>query len=160
MTITISGSGPITGVTSLPVKSLPFLVGQVCTFAMTTVPSGFLKCNGAAISRTTYATLFATIGTTYGVGDGSTTFNVPETRGEFIRNLDDGRAIDSGRVIGTAQADAFKSHTHTGSPSLFTNPAGTGGGSASGGSTNSGATGGTETRPRNIAFLSCIFTGV
>jgi microcystin-dependent protein len=67
-------------------------------------PAGYLKCNGAAVSRSAYADLFAAIGTTYGAGDGSTTFNVPETRGEFLRCLADGRAVDTGRVRGSAQA--------------------------------------------------------
>ena len=53
------------------------IVGEVRMFAGQNVPSGWLKCNGAAVSRTTYATLFGEIGTRYGVGDGSTTFNVP-----------------------------------------------------------------------------------
>src|SRR5262245_20388174 len=71
--------------------------GTVVYHAKNAPPSGFVKCNGAAISRTTYALLFAEIGTTFGVGDGSTTFNVPEIRGEFIRGWDDSRGVDSGR---------------------------------------------------------------
>jgi phage-related tail fiber protein len=51
---------------------------------------------------------------TYGSGDGFTTFNVPDLRGVFVRGLDDGRGIDSGRAIGTYQADDLKSHGHTG----------------------------------------------
>ena len=53
------------------------LTGMVMAFAGTTAPSGWLKCDGSAISRTTYAALFNVIGTTYGAGDGSTTFNLP-----------------------------------------------------------------------------------
>lgn len=53
------------------------LTGMIFAFAGNTIPSGYLACNGAAISRTTYADLFAVIGTTYGSGDGSTTFNLP-----------------------------------------------------------------------------------
>ena len=87
--------------------------GQVAHFAMSTPPTGWLKANGAVVSRTTYATLFAAIGTTFGVGDGSTTFKLPDMRGEFIRGWDDSRGVDAGRGFGTAQADAFKSHTHT-----------------------------------------------
>jgi phage-related tail fiber protein len=59
--------------------------GAVRAFAMSTAPDGWLKCNGAAISRTTYSKLFGVIGTTWGSGDGSTTFNLPDLRGEFIR---------------------------------------------------------------------------
>jgi len=77
--------------------------GAVIFVAKGTAPSGYLKANGAAVSRTAYAALFAAIGTTFGVGDGATTFNLPDFRGEFLRGLDDGRGIDSGRTIGTSQ---------------------------------------------------------
>ena len=70
--------------------------GAVIFVAMDTAPSGYLKANGDAISRTTYADLFTAIGTTFGVGDGSTTFNLPDMRGEFARRWDDGRGVDSG----------------------------------------------------------------
>jgi microcystin-dependent protein len=90
-------------------------VGASILWNGTSAPAGYLKENGAAISRTTYAALFAVIGTTYGAGDGSTTFNVPESRGEFIRGLDDGRGVDSGRGIATAQAELIGPHTHPGS---------------------------------------------
>lgn len=88
-------------------------VSGVMHFARNTAPTGWLKANGAAISRTTYAALFAIIGTTYGVGNGTTTFNVPDLRGEFIRGWDDGRGIDAGRNLGALQADDFKAHNHT-----------------------------------------------
>lgn len=52
-------------------------IGGIIAFGGTTPPAGYLLCNGAAISRTTYAALFSVIGTTYGAGDGSTTFNIP-----------------------------------------------------------------------------------
>jgi len=77
--------------------------GAVAFFAMSTAPAGYLKANGAAVSRTAYATLFAKIGTTFGVGDGITTFTLPDFRGEFLRGYDDGRGVDSGRGIGTSQ---------------------------------------------------------
>ena len=89
----------------------------VAHFACSTAPSGWLKANGAAISRTTYANLFAAIGTTFGVGDGSTTFNVPDLRGEFVRGWDDGRGVDTGRAIGTAQSSQNLSHSHGGATS-------------------------------------------
>jgi phage-related tail fiber protein len=73
-------------------------------FAMPIPPVGWLKANGAAVSRTAYAKLFTVIGTTFGAGNGSTTFNLPDLRGEFLRGWDDGRGVDSGRSIGTAQA--------------------------------------------------------
>lgn len=86
--------------------------GEVRAFARTDAPAGWLKCNGAAVSRATYAGLFAVIGTTFGNGNGTTTFNLPDLRGEFIRGLDDGRGVDAGRDLGTAQAQQLLQHTH------------------------------------------------
>jgi len=86
--------------------------GSVTAFAGSSVPAGWLECDGSAVSRTTYAALFAAVGTTYGAGDGSTTFNLPQLRGEFIRGWDNGRGIDSGRARGSAQLDAFQGHEH------------------------------------------------
>lgn len=57
------------------------LTGSVTMYAGTGLPTGWLRCNGAAVSRTTYAALFTAIGTTYGAGDGSTTFNLPDLNG-------------------------------------------------------------------------------
>lgn len=87
------------------------LVGEVAFFARSTPPSGWLKANGAAVSRTTYAALFDAIGTTFGDGDGHTTFNLPDLRGEFLRGLDDGRNVDGGRRLGTTQGDAIRNIT-------------------------------------------------
>ena len=90
----------------------------------------------------------------------NTTFNVPDLRGEFIRGFDDGRAVDVSRVLGSTQADEFKSHIHT---SFATAADQFGSGGITGGSTNgidgssgTSATGGAETRPRNVALLYCI----
>jgi len=140
------------------------LVGFVLPFPTNSVPTGFLRCNGAAISRSVYSTLFAAIGTLYGIGDGSTTFNLPDLRGEFIRGFDDGRGVDLGRGIGTTQADEFESHNHSTSTITRTIFDSTGGSSGYGQDTPSGTgqdvnsnfTGGTETRPRNVAMLYCI----
>lgn len=85
--------------------------GAVLGFAMAAAPTGWLKCNGAAVSRTTYAKLFAAIGTTFGAGNGSATFNLPDLRGEFIRGFDDGRGVDPGRALGSAQGDAIRNIT-------------------------------------------------
>ncbi len=85
--------------------------GTVIHFAGQTAPAGWLKANGAAVSRTAYAALFAAIGTTYGAGDGRSTFNLPDLRGEFIRGWDDGRGIDRGRALGSAQGDAIRNIT-------------------------------------------------
>ena len=87
------------------------LVGEVAFFARQSPPSGWLKANGAAVSRTTYADLFAAIGTTFGAGDGRTTFNLPDLRGEFVRGLDDGRNVDGGRRLGAVQGDAIRNIT-------------------------------------------------
>lgn len=80
--------------------------GQVNYFARNTAPSGWLVCNGQAVSRSTYSDLFAAIGTTFGAGNGSTTFNLPDLRGEFIRGWDNGRNIDTGRAFGSSQASS------------------------------------------------------
>ncbi len=94
-------------------QALVIPTGVVNWFAMSTEPTGWLKCNGNAVSRSTYANLFTAIGTTFGAGDGSTTFNLPDLRGEFVRGWDDGRGIDSGRDIGSSQLDAFQGHNRT-----------------------------------------------
>jgi microcystin-dependent protein len=78
--------------------------GAVMAFARNTPPAGWLECNGATISRTTYAALFASIGTTFGVGDGTNTFVLPDLRGEFTRGWDNGRGIDASRQFGSNQA--------------------------------------------------------
>jgi len=125
---------------------------------MIAAPAGYLKADGTAVSRATYAALFAAIGTTFGVGDGATTFNLPDLRGEFVRGWDDARGVDVDRVFGSAQADELKAHTHT---QIYYRGGQT---DSAGGSTDAdtlrttdtGSTGGDETRPRNIALLACI----
>jgi microcystin-dependent protein len=92
------------------------LTGAVLAYAGATAPDGFLLCDGTAVSRATYAALYAIIGTIYGAGDGSSTFNLPDIRGYFIRGLNttSGSApIDFGRALGNKQDDALKTHTHT-----------------------------------------------
>lgn len=120
---TVDANGILREGTSTPSGKLSVvqenLTGAVCAFARTTPPPGWLKANGAAVSRTTYAALFNEIGTTFGAGDGSTTFNLPDLRGEFVRGWDDGRGIDSGRAFGTLQTDDLKSHTHTASAASY-----------------------------------------
>ena len=86
--------------------------GTIIYSARSTAPTGYIKANGAAISRSTFSVLFAAIGTQYGVGDGSTTFNVPDLRGEFIRGWSDGHTVDSGRTLGSAQGSQNVSHNH------------------------------------------------
>lgn len=218
--------------------------GSVAYVAMSSAPTGFLKANGALVSRSTYAALFAALiktsavsisvaspgvitwaahgrsanepvkftttgalptglvaGTTYyvvgssittntftvsatpggtaintsgtqsgthtavsapyGDGDGSTTFNVPDLRGEFIRGWDDGRSVDTNRAFGSSQADDFKSHTHSlyGGEAGSFQQGGAYGASSSSNLTIRGSTvaaGGTETRPRNVSMLAVI----
>ena len=157
--------------------------GEVAYFARTSAPTGWLKCNGAEVSRTAYADLFAIVGTAFGAGDGVATFRVPDLRGEFLRGMDDGRGIDPGRALGSLQFSANLSHSHSGSTNSAgahthgyswedTDPgSGLAGGSqyrdrtrsgftASSGSHSHGFTtnsaGGSESRPRNIALLACI----
>lgn len=148
--------------------------GAVFFFAANAAPTGYLECNGSAVSRTTYADLFSAIGTTFGSGDGSTTFNLPDLRGKFLRGWDHGAGVDSGRSFGSAQADAFQSHRH----GSTINVGGTAGSPFTGfvlgntsasqslpgtgvtGPTTDGAYGtpsvDTETRPKNVALLPCI----
>ena len=92
--------------------------GAVFCIAVASVPSGYLECNGAAVNRTTYAALFAVIGTQYGSGNGSSTFNIPDLRGEFIRGFDNGKGTDSGRSIASSQSDQNKQHNHSASGSV------------------------------------------
>ena len=140
-------------------------VSTIISIASPNIPTGWLKCNGEAISRTEYLELFESIGTIYGSGDGSTTFNLPDLRGEFIRGWDDGKGTDTGREMGSKQLDEFKSHKHEylrnphssgegvhayrgiGDPYLLNRPTG-----------DTLNTGGSETRPRNIALNYIIKT--
>jgi microcystin-dependent protein len=157
--------------------------GAVTFFARSSAPAGWLKANGATISRTTYTALFNAIGTTFGAGDGSTTFSLPDLRGEFLRGWDDGRGVDGGRAFGNAQTDQNASHTHTGSTSttgshthaqhlntlVNANHAGLYGSGTFGSqgystdaagdhshSLTINSSGGNESRPRNVSLLACI----
>ena len=160
--------------------NLGYLVpaGFVMAYAHETIPSGWLECNGAAISRTTYADLFGAIGTHYGTGNGSSTFNIPDLRGQFIRGWDHGAGTDPdaasrtnrgdgnvGDNVGTKQDDKTQSHSHTYTDPTIGNYKGLvydGSGdtqeylTSDGGTT--GATGGNETRPKNIQMPWCIKT--
>jgi microcystin-dependent protein len=150
--------------------TIPFVdngvpAGQLAAFARNTAPTGWLKANGALVSRTTYAALFAAIGTTFGAGDGSTTFALPDARGEFLRGWDDGRGIDASRAFGSAQLDALQEHVHT--TTLLLNsitPSGSGSYALVGNGlwktggvdTSTARRDAAETRSRNVAALICI----
>lgn len=155
----------ISGVSGVP-------SGVVSPFGGPTAPAGWLECNGAAVSRTTYAALFAAVGTTHGAGDGSTTFNVPDLRGEVVRGWDHGRGIDTSRALGSFQADDNKAHTHTGTVGNTTLGGISTGIAYASSSDDSGpiisesvahnhtvtinSSGGTETRVRNVALMYII----
>jgi microcystin-dependent protein len=160
------GKPNVTGVDVTPFVNLQFdtgSIGEIKAFAGNVDSNHFLAADGSAVSRSRYAELFQKIGTTYGVGDGSTTFNLPDLRGVFLRGLDNGRGLDSGRALGSFQADENKSHTHgnaieanyaaaTGSISTPTGLTGRAG-SAITASTNvlTQPSGGVESRPKNVA---------
>jgi microcystin-dependent protein len=145
------------------------MAGEVFSFAGSTPPSGSLLCNGALISRTTYANLFAAIGILYGAGDGVTTFAIPDYRGEFPRFADVGRGVDAARAVGSAQAGQNAAHSHNGSwgdafayiSNDLISPTGTSSliinalGAVHMALTNQN--GGNESRPRNVALLPCIY---
>jgi microcystin-dependent protein len=142
-------------------QTLP--AGTIMYTPTSAVPNGFLPLNGQAISKNTYSALYALIGGYY--GETLTTFNLPDLRGEFIRGWDNGRGIDPGRTVGSSQTDMFKAHTHRlldnnnatfvgDRPNAFDSAASINQTSSSYVDTQS--TGGTETRPRNIALQAII----
>ncbi|NBQ51531.1 MAG: hypothetical protein EBU35_13035, partial [Marivivens sp.] len=148
--------------------------GTIITTALTSAPKGYLECDGSAVSRTTHARLFGELGVIYGNGDGSTTFNLPDYRGRFLRGFDNTAGTDpdassrtdrgdgtTGDAVGTKQNDEFKSHHHntqvTADPMRnlseqsvsynrynASNP------------TSALYAGGNETRPKNINVMYCI----
>lgn len=91
------------GNVNLKLDTIP--IGTVIAMAAGVTPAGYLACNGAAVSRTTYAALFAVIGTKYGAGDGSTTFNLPNMRDRFIQGTwtEEGKVMAAGlpNITGT-----------------------------------------------------------
>ena len=110
--------------------------GTVVAFAGTSAPPGWLLCDGSEVSRTMYPVLFDVIGNAHGIGNGSTTFNLPDYRGRFLRGVDDGSGRDpdtalrsamasggnTGGSVGSIQGDMFASHSHTLNPHESTNP--------------------------------------
>lgn len=158
--INISGSTISSTVTGVP-------VGTVLPFAGITVPNGFLLCNGAPISKATYADLHAVIGTAWGSGDGVTTFNLPDMRGMFLRGVAGTSTVDpdkttrvaanpggnTGNNVGSRQGNAVQSHTHldrhlgsqTGSVPGYLAYTGT-----LSNALGSSPSGGNETRPVNV----------
>jgi microcystin-dependent protein len=143
-------------------------VGSIMAYMGTTAPPGWRLCNGDLVSRTEYAALFAVIGTSSGAGDGATTFRLPDTRGLFLRGWNAGTGRDpdaaartifdtggnSGDAIGSYQGDGIRAHTHktfTLSISGYLTPGPNGSFSYNPGTgSDSGSTGGNETRPKNF----------
>lgn len=159
---------------------ITILPGTIINWSANTPPNGYFECNGAAVSRTTYSVLFSVTGTTFGIGDGTTTFNLPDMRGYFARGWDDGAGVDPMRAFGSTQADEFSSHTHmanitdpghnhtqlagndgsngtvvVGSLSNISNTAPTDS-ATTGISVANSNTGGSETVPKNVALMFCI----
>ncbi len=166
----LTASGSIDTVTPLSTSyaASSFPVGGELFWPGSNPPAGFLEEDGTAISRTTYAALFAVIGTTYGAGDGSTTFNLPDPRGRAVRVWDNGAGVDpdaasridrgdgtTGDNVGTDQDDEIKSHNHSGGSATL---AGSGGPATrmDGGTQSTNSTGGNETRMKNTYRMLCI----
>lgn len=107
----ITLSKPSNGQLLLAVRALLRAVcppGKLAFFAGSTAPPGWVERDGHALSRVGYADLFAVIGTTCGAGDGATTFNVPDDRGNTERGWDHGCGLDAGRAFGSEQLDAVQ----------------------------------------------------
>jgi microcystin-dependent protein len=151
-----------------------FIVGEVRQFAFATLPSMWLACDGAAVSRTTYADLFAALGTTFGVGNGTTTFNLPDLRSRLVISTGTGTARQNRFIADTGGEERVQlalseipAHTHTtvvtptagaaGTARVLANHDATGSqfstGSAGGGSNH-------ENMPPFIALKFGIFAGV
>jgi len=135
-------------------------VGSITMYAASTPPAGWLECDGSEVNRSVHPNLFNTIGSTFGSGDGSTTFGLPDLRGEFVRGWDNNRGIDSGRSFGTNQDDEIRSHTHDyiGHSTSDADSSGTGGKADNERTRTTDPTGGDETRPRNVALMYIIKT--
>lgn len=140
-----------------------FMAGESIMFSgpADKIPAGYLIEDGAEVGRMAYATLFAAIGTTHGAGDGATTFNLPDSRGEFWRGLDLGRGVDAGRVLGSVQMSLVAAHTHgyyfiSGLGGTLAGNGVTGIAGSATGVLQTNSSGGAETRPRNIAKIPLI----
>jgi hypothetical protein len=146
----------LTGVTAVP-------AGAVVAWCTGSAPTGWLICNGSAVSRSTYSGLFGVISDDYGAGDGSSTFNLPDYRGEFLRGTDGGINRDpdrasrtdrgdgtGGDVVGSKQGHEFASHNHSNGDSGGSGGASPGSYGVAFGNWFTGSRGGNETRPRNV----------
>jgi microcystin-dependent protein len=132
------------------------VIGSLLWYFGPTAPSTYLYCDGSLVLRAEYPALFNIIGEIYGAGDGSTTFQLPDLRNEFIRG-----AVDISRPVGMKESDDLKSHRHTVSLTSenttgANKTANTGAFWRNSITKNTSYVGGSETRPRNIALLPCI----
>ena len=153
----------------LPIVQHTARVGEVSLFAGSTAPTGWLICDGSAVSRTTYSALFAVIGTTYGTGDGSTTFNLPDFRDNFPVGAGSTYSLNSkgGSPTVTLDVTQIPSHNHAIPNSLpnYAAPASGGWLTGVGGSNNSYNTGDKgggkahENRPPYIGINFIIYAG-
>lgn len=101
----------------MPLYGIGVPSGALMPYAGSTAPTGYLLCDGSAISRTTYASLFTAIGTSFGAGDGSTTFNLPDTRNVFLRGANAStRTISTisypAVTLGATATDKVQGHIH------------------------------------------------
>ena len=157
--------GNLTGIEGIP-------TGTIVPWSDSSIPTGFLECNGAAVSRSTYSALFAIIGTTYGTGDGSSTFNVPNLQDNVAVGKSNNKALAStggantvqstGNVAGsTANATLttaqLASHSHPVSIGGFT-PSG-GSGAEANPSKSTGGTGSAGSGTGHSHNMSANFTG-
>jgi hypothetical protein len=158
-------------------SSASTFVGTIIAWTTATPPTGYLECDGSALSRTTYADLFTVIGTTYGNSD-ETDFRLPDYRGCFHRSWADGSANDpnrtirmdrgdstTGDIVGTRQSDEFESHNHDSVEDLVADIWGYYSPLTSGWIPNPPYpdgwgygvdVGGNETRPKNVNVMYCI----
>ena len=148
--------------------------GTITMWPTENPPANWLECNGRAISRANHPRLFAAIGTRYGRGNGRTTFNLPDGRGEFVRGWDHGRRADpdartrtnrgdgtTGDNVGTRQGDQLREHDHDYSTLTGSREVSSGGARQDIVRTTTSSTsrtGGAETRGRNIALMLIIKT--
>lgn len=133
-----TSGGTYTTISNAPLNAVPYArvaengvpVGTIVAFAgpKANIPAGWIYCDGSTISRTTYAQLFNVISTSWGTGDGTSTFHLPYLKGHFLRGVDDGRGLDenktlrsasgtggnTGDAVGSVEWDQIGSHSHTG----------------------------------------------
>lgn len=142
------------------------LIGFISFYCAKEPPSGWLICDGRDINRETYSLLYERIGESFGSGDGSTTFNLPDLRGEFIRGFDNGKGTDKNRVFGSRQEGSIFNPNNSikdlaaNYEELYNIDYENG---CTYGGVNKIASSrpyGYRTRPNNIALLPCIYTGV